>query len=103
MPMPERSRVMQMHSTRQRLARWTARLMACTLVAAALTAFLVHLGAADPWRGGTVVPATVWLAWMAFDFALASRLAGRGPGRRGAVGAPAGPALVDSEAGSTPP
>jgi hypothetical protein len=89
--------------THQKLARWTARLMACALFATALTAFLAHLGAADPWVGGLAVPATVWLAWMAFDFAMASRLGTRDPGGAGAVDACARPASLDSEAGSTPP
>ena len=101
MPMPERRRVMLTRSPRQRLAGWTARLMACTLVAAALTAFLTHLGAAEPWVGGATVPAIVWLAWMGFDFALASRLGARGAGR--AADALAHPAFVDTGTGSTPP
>jgi len=54
---------MLIFSTRERLARWTARLMGCMLATAALTAFFVHLGAADPWFGGVAMPATVWLAW----------------------------------------
>jgi heme O synthase-like polyprenyltransferase len=53
--------------------RWRAHLVACTLAAAALTAFLMHLGAADPWLGGVAVPVTVWLAWFAVDMVRASR------------------------------
>lgn len=53
--------------------RWKSRLAACLLGAAALTAFLMHLGAADPWLGGVAVPAMVWIAWMAIDMARASR------------------------------
>jgi hypothetical protein len=56
-----------------RLARWRAHLVACMLAAAALTAFLMHLGAADPWLGGIAVPVMVWLAWVAVDMVLASR------------------------------
>jgi hypothetical protein len=52
---------------------WRAHLIACTLFAAALTAFLMHLGAADPWIGGIAVPAMVWFAWVAVDIARASR------------------------------
>ena len=88
---------------RERLAHGTARLMGCMLAAAALTAFLVHLGAADPWQGGAVVPATVWLAWTTFDFASALRRAARRKVGRQAVEALAGPALVDTESRSTPP
>jgi hypothetical protein len=43
------------------------RLIACMLAAAALTAFLMHIGAADPWIGGIAVPATVWVAWIGVD------------------------------------
>jgi hypothetical protein len=53
--------------------RWKAPLVACTLAAAALTAFLAHLGAVDPWLGGIAVPAIVWFAWVAVDLALAAR------------------------------
>jgi len=53
--------------------RWKAPLVACTLAAAALTAFLSHLGAVDPWLGGIAVPAIVWFAWVAVDSALAAR------------------------------
>jgi hypothetical protein len=87
---------------RQRLARWTARLAGCMLAAAALTAFLVHIGAAEPWLGGAAMPATVWLSWMTFDFASASRLAARAQARRLAVGALAGAVSVDSGTGSRP-
>jgi hypothetical protein len=55
-----------------RWARWKAHLALCLLLAAALTAFLMHIGAADPWMGGIAVPATVWVAWMAIDIARAS-------------------------------
>ena len=51
----------------------TSRFVFCLLGAAALTAFLMHLGAADPWLGGVAVPATVWVAWIAIDMARASR------------------------------
>ena len=54
-------------------APWKARMLSCTLAAAALTAFLMHLRAADPWIGGIVVPATVWVAWMTIDIARAAR------------------------------
>ena len=57
-------------------ARWNAwrtQLVACVLFAAALTAFLMHLGAADPWIGGIAVPAMVWFTWVAIDIARASR------------------------------
>jgi len=53
--------------------RWKAQLVACLLVAAALTAFLMHLGAADPWIGGLAVPATIWIVWLVVDIAWASR------------------------------
>jgi len=53
--------------------RWKVLLAACALAAAALTAFLVHLGAADPWIGGIAVPAMVGFAWVAVDSALAWR------------------------------
>jgi heme O synthase-like polyprenyltransferase len=56
-----------------RWARWRAHLAACALAAAALTAFLMHLGAVDPWLGGIAVPVTVWLAWIAVDMVRASR------------------------------
>jgi hypothetical protein len=52
--------------------RWKAHLVACMLVAAALTAFLMHLGAADPWIGGIAVPALVWFTWIAVDIVRAS-------------------------------
>jgi hypothetical protein len=90
-------------STRERLARWTTRSMGCMLATATLTAFLVHLGAADPWFGGVAIPATVWLAWMAFDFASASRLAARTKTGRQTVEAPESPAVVDTKTGSSPP
>jgi hypothetical protein len=54
-------------------APWKARFLSCMLAAAALTAFLMHLGAADPWIGGIAVPATVWVAWMGVDIARAAR------------------------------
>ncbi len=54
-------------------ARWKAQLVSFMLAAAALTAFLMHLGAIDPWLGGIAVPATVWVAWIAVDIARASR------------------------------
>ena len=54
-------------------AGWQAHLVACMLFAAALTAFLMHLGAADPWIGGIAVPAMVWFAWVVVDIARASR------------------------------
>jgi hypothetical protein len=56
-----------------RWQRWKAPLVACTLAAAVVTAFLAHLGAVDPWRGGIAVSAVVWFAWVAVDLALASR------------------------------
>jgi heme O synthase-like polyprenyltransferase len=52
---------------------WRAHLVACMLAAAALTAFLMHLGAADPWIGGIAVPAMVWFTWVAVDIVRASR------------------------------
>jgi hypothetical protein len=48
-------------------------LVACALAAAALTAFLAHLGAVDPWLGGIAVPAVVWFAWVGVESALAAR------------------------------
>ncbi len=66
-------------------ARWKAQLVSFMLAAAALTAFLMHLGAVDPWLGGIAGPATVWVAWIAIDFARASRRRARqlGVGGRG--------------------
>ena len=54
-------------------ARWKVLLIACALAAAALTAFLTHLGAAEPWIGGIAVPAMVGFTWVAVDWALAWR------------------------------
>lgn len=54
-------------------SRWKTLLIMCTLAAAALTAFLMHLGAVDPWIGGIAMPATVWIAWIAVDLLRASR------------------------------
>jgi hypothetical protein len=82
-----------------RWAGWAVRSSACTLIAAALTAFLVHVDAADPWLGGVTMPVTLWLAWTAFDFGIASRLA-----TRAAVALDAHAlAVVDRGKGSTPP
>ena len=50
--------------------RWAAGLVGCALVAFGLTAALLHLRAADPWVAALAVSAAVWLAWMAFDYAL---------------------------------
>jgi hypothetical protein len=55
------------------VSRWKAQLIACALAAAALTAFLMHVGAVDPWLGGIAVPATVWVAWVAVDLLRAAR------------------------------
>jgi hypothetical protein len=77
--------------------------LACTLIGAALTAFLVHLDAADPWLGGVTMPVTLWLAWTAFDFGVASRLAAHSLGPRVAIDAHALATVVDTGKGSTPP
>ncbi|HSB22580.1 MAG TPA: hypothetical protein VLE94_05655 [Burkholderiaceae bacterium] len=53
--------------------RWKTHFVLFVLTAAALTAFLMHLGAIDPWIGGTVLPATAWIAWIAVGIARASR------------------------------
>jgi peptidoglycan/LPS O-acetylase OafA/YrhL len=56
-----------------RWERWRVPLLACTLAAAGLTAFLAHLGAVDPWLGGIAVPAIVCFAWVAVGSALEAR------------------------------
>jgi hypothetical protein len=54
-----------------RSMRWAAALVGCALGASGLTAVLLPLRAADPWVVALAVSAAVWLAWMAFDYALA--------------------------------
>lgn len=96
------SRLDQVGGGANRWAGWAVRSLACTVIGAALTAFLVHLGAADPWLGGVTMPVTLWLAWTAFDFGVASRLAARGAGAGVALDAHA-LAVVDRGMGPTPP
>lgn len=52
---------------------WKTHAIVCALAAAALTTFLMHLGAVDPWMGGIAVPAMVWIAWVVVDLIRASR------------------------------
>lgn len=68
-----------------RWTRWIPRFFGCILAAATITAFLVHLDAADPWFGGIALPATVWFAWIAIDSGVASlrRARQRRAARRG--------------------
>jgi hypothetical protein len=59
--------------TRSMASRWKEQLIVCALAAAVLTAFLLHIGAVDPWLGGLAVPATMWIAWVAVDVLRAAR------------------------------
>ena len=53
-----------------RSMRWAAGLVGCALGAFGLTAVLLNLGAADPSVVALALSAAVWLAWVAFDYAL---------------------------------
>ena len=59
--------------THESRPRWETHFLSFVLAAAVLTAFLMHLGAVDPWTGGIVMPATLWVAWIALAIARASR------------------------------
>lgn len=56
--------------------RWAAGLVGCALGASGLAAMWLSLHAADPWVVALAVSAAAWLAWVAFDFALAPLRAG---------------------------
>jgi hypothetical protein len=60
-----------------RAMRWAAGVVGCALGASGLAAVLLHLRAADPWVVALAVSTAVWLAWVAFDYALSPlRIAG---------------------------
>lgn len=61
--------------------RWAAGVVGCALGASGLAAVLLHLRAADPWVVALAVSSAVWLAWVAFDYALSPL------GNAGAAGA----------------
>jgi hypothetical protein len=50
-----------------------SRFLLLLLATSGLTAFLVHIGAAEPLRGGIAIPTTAWLAWVVVGIARATR------------------------------
>jgi len=80
--------------------RWAAGLVGSMLAALGLTAVLLRLDAAHPLVAGLAVSTAVWLAWVAFHFALGPLRAARAEERRGRAGAIASPpsAFVDTQA-----
>ena len=66
-----------------------------------LTAFLVRIGAADPYVGGFALPATVWMTCIAANFASAAARDARDKRRRDRTMALVDAGVVDSKPSST--